>query len=116
MSFYDYMNNAAMAIVALLIVLFVIIIVIDSKSSRVFVQRKMKPRQPRVRLELMYPSAVNKRLLHMPVKDIFHAQEVVDTLELPIASVGYRRSADGKSITLYSLDDSRVLRRVSEVV
>lgn len=91
---------------------------IDAKRGRVSVKTKRTPvaKAKPVKLELAYPSTLGNDTLHMPVKDVFHAQEMVDVLGLKEASLGYRRSADGKSIVLYSLDDTRTLRRVLEVV
>lgn len=70
----------------------------------------------RVRLELSYIGELSGDILHMPVKDIFHAQEMVDALELKQANLGYRRSCDGAAVVLYTLDAKQVMRRISEVV
>lgn len=115
---YHLINNGVLAICAVLFVLFLIIVITDALKPmkcepNITYKRKRVEGLPR--LMLRYPSVLNERDLDMPVKCIFHAQEMVDVLGLKEASLIYKRSADGKTITLYKLDDGRTLRRVKEV-
>lgn len=120
---YELMNNGMLIVCAVLFVLFLWIVIVDAMKPTEMDTRKhyktsptARDHKPKVKLELMYPSVLKEETLHIPVKNVFHAQEYVDGLGLKTASVGYRRSSDGQSIILYTLDDARVLRRVQEVV
>lgn len=109
--FKEYlMDILGLLVLAVLFIGFIVLIIRDAKKGRVSVKVAMKPRKPVVKLELMYDGML------MPVKDIFHAQEMVYVLDLKTANVGYRRSTDSETIVLYSLDSDKVLRRVQEVV
>jgi hypothetical protein len=112
----NHMDILVLLVLVVLVIGFIVFIIRDAKKGRVSVKVAMKPRKPVVKLELMYPSVLKDDTLHMPVKNVFHAQEVVDGLGLTQVNVGYRRSADGQAIVLYSLDSDKVLRRVQEIV
>lgn len=118
------MSHAMVVTCAAIFLLFVLFVwiciaeVIANADKDEQAEAKFKPVAvpKRVRLELSYPSVLRPQTLHMPVKNIFHAQEIVDGLGLKEANLGYRRSEDGTAVVLYTLDDKRVLRRISEVV
>lgn len=115
------MNHIYLTILVLLALLLLFLFIVYKEdfdaSRKINVSRAVpKALKPVTQLELMYPSILKDETLHVPVKSIFHAQELVDVMGLESANVGYRRSADGASIVLYGLDSRRVLRRISELV
>lgn len=119
MNKYELMNNGVVAILAVLFVLYLWIVVADMRKKPAPKPVKSAARpvvKPRVYMELMYPSTLNDRMLCMPVYSLQHAQDLVHTMSLNEANLGYRRSTDGSAVILYSLDADRVLQRVSEVV